>query len=261
MKKLTPFENRLLRYLRGNRVHPVILLTGGRPDQRLETAKQVAQFLLCANPKEGFSCGECSACRRIVTGLHPDVLVLEEPEEKHLKIESIREVCHQMQIQPIEAKRKVCIVHECHRLNAASSNAFLKTLEEPGPERYFLLLTDQMGMIIPTILSRSIRFHRSPTDADNSNADFSNAEALWNEFEKTKDIGQLVAGAEDREKTKQLVLFLQSQLHRAQANQPFSPEAEHTTLAFEELLQLEGRLQSNANYGLMLESVVRRYFL
>lgn len=54
--------------------------------------------------------------------------------------------------------RKAIVVHEADRLNEESANAFLKTLEEPAPGTGIILYTTSPYRILPTILSRCLRF-------------------------------------------------------------------------------------------------------
>ena len=49
-------------------------------------------------------------------------------------------------------------------MNPESQNALLKTLEEPGPNNYFLLTTSKISALLPTIISRCQKIRiASPT--------------------------------------------------------------------------------------------------
>jgi DNA polymerase-3 subunit delta' len=54
--------------------------------------------------------------------------------------------------------RKAVVVHEADRMNEESANAFLKTLEEPPAGTGIILYTQHPYRILPTILSRCMRF-------------------------------------------------------------------------------------------------------
>ena len=54
---------------------------------------------------------------------------------------------------------RVCIIRGIERMQEAAANSFLKTLEEPPPRRVFLLTTDSLSSVIPTILSRTRVLH------------------------------------------------------------------------------------------------------
>jgi|694.fasta_scaffold106447_3 DNA polymerase III delta prime subunit len=260
-----PAQDRLLRYLQSGRVHPGIILVG--PDKALkwEVAKSMAKFLFCSKKGKLAFCGECSSCKRIEKEIHPDVLLFKENEEEALKVETIREITHQMEVAPLEGGCKVCIIDEAHKMNQASANAFLKTLEEPKEGRFFILLTTQLGSFLPTILSRSIVFQFKPekdavTFTDEENAKF---RELIVQFKKNSDTKAIVEHCEEKEVCLRFVQFLQLELHKTALSEKStdlfaSLSAADCAKKFDELVDFEGRLRSNANYGLMLESLLRR---
>lgn len=49
-------------------------------------------------------------------------------------------------------------------MNEAAQNAFLKTFEEPHPHCHFILLTEQPGLLLPTIHSRAQTFFLRQTN-------------------------------------------------------------------------------------------------
>jgi len=90
---------------------------------------------------------------------HPDVHWL-EPEKKS-RIISVEAVNERL-VDPLASTSyaggwKVGVIAGADCLNTSSSNAFLKTLEEPTPKTLFLLLTDAPERILPTIRSRCQR--------------------------------------------------------------------------------------------------------
>lgn len=260
-----PAQERLFRYLKSGRVHPGIILVGPDKGLKWEIAKAMAKFLFCRNRGEQAFCGECSSCKRIEKEIHPDVLLFKEDEEESLKVETVREISHQMEVAPLEGGCKVCIIDEAHKMNQASANAFLKTLEEPKEGRFFILLTTQVGSFLPTILSRSILFQFKPekeaiTFTDEEVGKFRD---LIVQFKKNSDPKAIVEYCEDKEVCLRFVQFLQLELHQAALSENASGifaslTPSDCTKKFDELVDFEGRLRSNANYGLMLESLLRR---
>ena len=101
--------------------------------------------------------------KRIKEGIHPDVVIL-EPEivedkkgrirEKEIVIEQIRGARERLKYFPYELREKFCIIKKAHRMNAESSNALLKILEEPTASTFFILLADDVESVLPTIASR-----------------------------------------------------------------------------------------------------------
>lgn len=130
------------------------LLTGDPRERGWPLAAKIAGLLLC--PEAQTPCGSCDTCRRIANRSHPDVLAL-EPEKKSriISIEAMRETfLPWTSRQSFEGGWKVGIIVFADRLNDASANAFLKTLEEPPPRTLFLMLTDKPDALLPTIRSR-----------------------------------------------------------------------------------------------------------
>jgi DNA polymerase-3 subunit delta' len=75
---------------------------------------------------------------------------------------SMREFLPKLYVTPAVAPQKVAIIYEADRMNMESSNAFLKTLEEPPARTTLLLLTTRPYALLPTIRSRVLNF-RFPT--------------------------------------------------------------------------------------------------
>jgi DNA polymerase-3 subunit delta' len=106
------------------------------------------------------SCGKCSACRKILTGNHPDILHI-KPAGQYIKIAQIRGLVETLALKPYEAQLRVVIIAEAQSLNPSAGNALLKMLEEP-PDRTLLILTaPQKADVLPTIVSRCqiVRFN------------------------------------------------------------------------------------------------------
>ncbi len=127
-------------------------------------ALHMAMALNCER-SPGDPCQECRACRLIMRGSHPDVRIAgmasqaaaikadEAARQKELKIATIREWQHDISLRPYEGRRRVLILHDAERLNEESSNAMLKTLEEP-PDYATIILVSNSTDLLPTIVSR-----------------------------------------------------------------------------------------------------------
>ena len=104
-------------------------------------------------------CGTCSACRKIRSGVHPDIIQI-RPTGAFIRIDQIRDLVHAASMKPYEARYRVAMLHEAQQMNPEAGNALLKLLEEP-PDRTLILLTaPQTSELLPTIVSRCqhIRF-------------------------------------------------------------------------------------------------------
>lgn len=246
------------KYLGSGRIHPCILLTGSDADVKNQAALWIAKFLLCEKPKADEGCGNCSACHRIEKSVYPDFLLFREDEENSYKVENIRDIIYQMEVAPLEGRGKVCVLEEAHQMNIAASNALLKTLEEPKENRYFILTSSNPGSLLPTILSRSISFHFKPEKeaAVFSEEEATKYETLLSDFKKTKDAKEIIALCEEKESCLRFLQFLQSSIR----NKAVKNGSSETALKYEKAVELEGRLRTNANQGLLLESFLLKEF-
>ncbi|MBQ1372396.1 MAG: DNA polymerase III subunit [Oscillospiraceae bacterium] len=107
-------------------------------------------------------CGSCLQCRKVLDGLHPDVITVDDPEKKILSVERIRKAREDAFIKPNEGARKIYLIPRAMDMNPAAQNALLKVIEEPPSYAAFLLLTDAPERLLPTIRSRAVTLRLSP---------------------------------------------------------------------------------------------------
>ena len=94
---------------------------------------------------------------------HPDFhWVRPEGKSGVYAIDTVRAVIEKEHAPPFEAERKVFVLEYAERMQPASANALLKTLEEPNPDTTFVLISSAPQEILPTILSRCIRISFGP---------------------------------------------------------------------------------------------------
>lgn len=146
---LARIESMILR----DRMPHALLFVGDSYEPMMETALAVAQDLICPTPASSAACRTCSSCLRVKTLAHPDLQIL-EAEKKEIKIEQVRVFQRWLWVAPYEASRKVGILKEAELLNTASSNALLKTLEEPPAHALQILTARSAESILPTLRSR-----------------------------------------------------------------------------------------------------------
>ncbi len=92
---------------------------------------------------------------KIASHNHPDIHVYHPEGKSGLHpIDSMRTLIQEVALPPFEAPVKVFIIHDAHQMLAFSSNALLKTLEEPPLDTYLILLTSALDAMLPTICSR-----------------------------------------------------------------------------------------------------------
>lgn len=124
-------------------------------------AKHFLAWVLCLNKQPQGACGECSSCQWLKSDTHPNYVHITTDEENKkqnakIKIEKIRDLLPFVQ-QTGEGWR-VILIEPAEALNLASSNALLKTLEEPGERVVLILLADHYLKLPATIRSRLQHF-------------------------------------------------------------------------------------------------------
>lgn len=125
-------------------------------------ARLMAAALVCTHPGEK-PCGQCSACKKALGGIHPDIITVGPLEGKReILVDQVRQVRTDAYIRPNEAERKVYILCQAQTMNPSAQNSLLKLLEEGPAYGAFLLLTDNPGALLPTIRSRCERLTLAP---------------------------------------------------------------------------------------------------
>lgn len=144
---------RLQKMLLRRKVPHALLFTGPSETEIQKIAHAFAEKVICLNDPKGIHLA------KLRSGNHPD-LHLFRPEGKtgmHT-IQSLRSLSDQAAFAPHEAERQCFLIYHADRMLPTSSNALLKTLEEPPPKTIFILFTQFPDRILPTILSRCQRF-------------------------------------------------------------------------------------------------------
>ncbi|WP_026565486.1 DNA polymerase III subunit delta' [Bacillus sp. UNC41MFS5] len=144
-----------------NRVAHAYLLEGIRGTGKREIALLLTKSLFCEATIDQYRpCEECSNCRRINHGNHPDVHIV-EPEGLSIKVDQIRNLQVEFSKKGLESLKKVYLLVHADKMSVSASNSLLKFLEEPNPGTVAFLLTEQPQKILPTILSRCqiLTFH------------------------------------------------------------------------------------------------------
>ncbi|MFS2216954.1 DNA polymerase III subunit delta' [Telluria sp. Tellsp104] len=166
------------------RLPHAILFHGPAGIGKADFIEAFAQALLCENMRpDGHACGACASCGWFVQGNHPDYRRVrpealedeapsaegdEAPAEekkgksktasKEIKIEQVRALADFMNISTHRQGLRVVVLYPAEALNMPASNALLKTLEEPPPGTVFLLASNGLDRLLPTILSRCRKF-------------------------------------------------------------------------------------------------------
>lgn len=166
----------LRRMIAARRVPGALLFAGEEGVGKKLFALELAKALNCRTPADLEACDTCSSCKRvmeialpsaddrdahkkIVLSAHPDV-GLARPFNRAILVDAMRDLEREANFRPFEGNARIFLIEDAEKLNEASSNAILKTLEEPPATSHLILLTSRPAALLPTIRSRcqTIRF-------------------------------------------------------------------------------------------------------
>ena len=148
-----------LRAAAGRPVH-AYLLVGPPGTGKAAAATSFAAALLCPTAGNHTTGDLCDSCRRVLGGLHPDVVNVER-EGASIGIGAARDVIRAAHLSPLEGDRKVIVLHDFH-LVRDTGPALLKTLEEPPATTVFVVLAEYLPPELVTIASRCVTVEFEP---------------------------------------------------------------------------------------------------
>lgn len=168
----------LRRLVAKGRVPNSLLFSGDEGVGKLQFALELARSFICTDPLDGEACGVCAACSRVDAFVIPESTDKTKDEFKKvffgghsdvgkvvtykrtILVDAIRDLERNANFLPYEAKARFFIVDDADKMNDESSNALLKTLEEPPPTTHIFLITSRPDSLLATIRSRcqTLRF-------------------------------------------------------------------------------------------------------
>ncbi|MYE13157.1 MAG: hypothetical protein F4X99_16195 [Gammaproteobacteria bacterium] len=96
---------------------------------------------------------------------HPDLRWV-EPEDATVKIEQVRDLTGFMFQTAVRGATKAAVLEQADRMTVNAANALLKTLEEPPPGSYLVLVTSAPQRLPATVRSRCQRVAVHPAGPD-----------------------------------------------------------------------------------------------
>ncbi len=135
------------------------------------TALALAKALNCTHSRNeepgpevyhtAIPCGICKQCKKIESGVHPDIYFL-EPQGQFIKVDRIRDLIANLAMKPFEAEVRVVVISDAMAMNVQAQNALLKVLEEPPPRTIIILTATNTTDLLPTISSRCQQIQFAP---------------------------------------------------------------------------------------------------
>ena len=162
-------KQRLSLAVSGGGLSHCYILVGPEGSGKRTLARILAAAMECTGKGE-VPCGVCPNCHKIFGEGHPDVITVDS-DKATVSIDLIRNMQADAYIRPNEGRKKVYLIPRAQDMQAPAQNALLKLLEEPPAYCSFLLMTTNIGKILPTVRSRSVELTLYPlSDLDLKNA-------------------------------------------------------------------------------------------
>ena len=158
---------------RGTLSHALLLTGSG---DRMSAACFAAAALECTG-EESRPCGVCPACRKVLAGIHPDVITVRDPDHKNIAVDVVRAIRADAYIRPNEGRRKVYVFPDCALLTEQDQNVLLKVVEEGPPYAAFLFCAENAAVVLQTLRSRCVELKLHPA-AEGGGEEVQAAEAL-----------------------------------------------------------------------------------
>ena len=133
------------------------LFEGAPGTMKYQAALYLSMLLLCKGVEKK-PCGTCNNCKRIISGQHTNVLIV-EPVNGIIRKEQIESLIKELSVTSLVTGRRVFILKDAEMMNISAANTLLKFLEEPFVGQYLILLSTNTQLLPSTIRSRVQLIH------------------------------------------------------------------------------------------------------
>jgi DNA polymerase-3 subunit delta' len=126
------------------------------------TGKRTAARALAAELLAEREADPAAARTRVLAGTHPDLTWVKPTGAHVMRVSDVDEaVVSAAGRTPFESSRRVFVLERADTMNDEVANRLLKTLEEPPEFVHLILLTDALGQVLETVVSRCqlVRFN------------------------------------------------------------------------------------------------------
>jgi len=137
-----------------DRISHAYLFSAKKGSGKSKLAFEFAKASFCEE-SEVDSCGSCINCRKMDHQNHPDFKMISVLEGKSaISIDQIRELKKEIAYKPYDSDHKIYVMEAAERMTKEAANSLLKTLEEPPSFATIILLVEDSGKLLPTLVSR-----------------------------------------------------------------------------------------------------------
>ncbi|MEW6407202.1 MAG: AAA family ATPase [Patescibacteria group bacterium] len=150
----------LQKNIRQDRLAHAYLFSGPEAVGKKTVALNFVKTLQCEGREK--PCGMCQTCFQIEKNIHPDTIIFQKDITgdskggQEIKIFEMRDIQKKMSLKQYSAPYKILLLDRAENLNDEAANSLLKFLEEPKGKTLIILITNNINMVLPTIISRCV---------------------------------------------------------------------------------------------------------
>jgi DNA polymerase III subunit delta' len=167
-KKLHAYKNifkDFVNLFNKNKLPNSILLTGEKGLGKATFVYHFINFLLSIDEDNSYELNNFSinsnnkSFINVNNGTHPNFFLLDSNFlDENIKIENVRNLLVFLRKSTFHKNLKIVLIDNAEYLNVNSSNALLKSIEEPEKNTFFFIIQNSSSKIIETIKSRCVEF-------------------------------------------------------------------------------------------------------
>lgn len=166
------------------------LIHGNGGIGKTQFALAAGASLLCESSNNALACGKCQSCNWVLNANHPDIkrvrpdsIAIQEYGDEavnadstadlkkpsnEIRVAQLRALNNWFNIATHKSGYRVAIIYPANVMNNITANALLKILEEPPEKTVFLLVSNHIDKLLPTIISRCRRLPIPVPDTNTS---------------------------------------------------------------------------------------------
>ena len=145
------FYNMVNNAIKNNKLsHAYIFDSNGNPDV-MDIVLSFVKEIICMDITDDNNIK--NICKRIDDGNYVDVKVIKS-DGMLIKKDQLLDLQSEFNNKAFEGNKKIYIIRSAEKMNVQTANSILKFLEEPVDDIIAILITDNINMLLPTIISR-----------------------------------------------------------------------------------------------------------
>jgi len=159
-----------------NRMPNCILLSGAKGIGKATFSYHLVNFILSIDENESYSIKDCkinennSSYKQISSNTHPNFFLINNKfDDEEIKIDQIRNLIKFLNKSTYSKDLKIVLIDNFETLNLNSTNALLKSIEEPDNNTFFFLINSNPYKLAQTLKSRCIEFKISFSEHEKKN--------------------------------------------------------------------------------------------